>query len=95
MTTEKKIAQQSKLDKSRWEGCNFCKYELNDYPFVCVCGENGCSDSEYIPDYCPVCGCPLTTKAWEGVHRDRDQSGVLPDGGGTDITRLRRQMEGI
>lgn len=55
-------AQQSvKLDRSRWEGCDYCTA--------------GDSEFRYLLDkwgedyYCPRCGRPLTEEAWAELER--------------------------
>lgn len=52
-----------------WPGCDFCKKELNDYPFITAIGEYGDSINSYIPQYCPLCGRPLTPEAWEETKK--------------------------
>lgn len=53
-------------------GCDFCKKELNDYPFITAIGEYGDSINSYIPQYCPLCGRPLTPEAWEETRKRMD-----------------------
>jgi hypothetical protein len=40
----------------REKGCDFCKIELDDYPYVRAVGDNCESDECYEPVYCPKCG---------------------------------------
>ena len=40
----------------REKGCDFCKKELDDYPYVQAVGERDESDTIYEPAYCPICG---------------------------------------
>ena len=64
-------AQQPPLDRSRWEGCNFCNYELENYPSINACNDDwgDYSVSTYKPSYCPICGRPLTEEAWAEMER--------------------------
>lgn len=50
-------AQQTPLDRSRWEGCNYC----NEYGVV-LAAFDGWS-------YCNCCGRPLTKEAWAELER--------------------------
>ena len=52
-----------------WPGCDFCKKELNDYPFITAIGEYGDSVKSHTPRYCPLCGRPLTPEAWEEMKK--------------------------
>ena len=52
-----------------WPGCDFCKKELNDYPFITAIGEYGDSVNSHTPQYCPLCGRPLTPEAWEEMKK--------------------------
>lgn len=56
-----------KLDRSRWEGCEYCKSVPDE-------------DADIIPgkynhkicikiSYCPFCGLSLTEKAWEELEK--------------------------
>lgn len=40
----------------REKGCNFCRIELDDYPYVRAVGDDCESDEYYEPVYCPMCG---------------------------------------
>lgn len=51
-------------------GCDFCKKELNDYPFITAIGEYGDSVNSHTPQYCPLCGRPLTPEAWKETRRN-------------------------
>lgn len=46
-------AQPAKLDRSRWEGCEYCK----DIP------------KSILEGFCYACGRPLTEEAWEELER--------------------------
>ena len=50
-----------------WPGCDFCKIELDDYPYIVAHSDCSSSDTCYEPGYCPVCGKPLTDEAVEMV----------------------------
>ena len=52
-----------------WQGCDFCKKELDDYPYIVAHGDYSESDTCYEPVYCPICGRPLTPKAWEELRK--------------------------
>ena len=47
-------ALREKLERS--EGCDFCKKELDDYPYIVAHGDYSESDTCYTPSFCPVCG---------------------------------------
>ena len=44
-------------------GCDFCKKELDDYPYIVAHSDYSSSDTCYEPGYCPICGRPLTDEA--------------------------------
>ena len=44
-------------------GCDFCKKELDDYPYIVAHGDYSSSDTCYEPGYCPICNRPLTDEA--------------------------------
>lgn len=48
-------------------GCDFCKIELDDYPYIVAHGDYSSSDTCYEPSFCPICGKPLTDEAVEMV----------------------------
>lgn len=48
--------------QEREKGCDFCKKELNDYPYINACGDCDSSGMVYTPAFCPICGRPLTEK---------------------------------
>ena len=50
-----------------WPGCDFCKIELDDYPYIVAHSDYSSSDTCYEPGYCPVRGKPLTDEAVEMV----------------------------
>ena len=65
-------AQQTsaKLDRSRWEGCEFCLSERQDQgPCVCACSSFNISNKQYATRFCPVCGKPLIEEAWAELER--------------------------
>lgn len=49
-------AQQTPLDRSRWDGCNYCK-GVTEKSF------------KYGFSFCPYCGRPLTEAAWAKLER--------------------------
>lgn len=38
------------------KGCNFCKFELEDYPYISAQNGYDCSGAVYEPAFCPLCG---------------------------------------
>lgn len=52
------------IDRSAWEPCEFCKIELNKYPYIMACDKYSESNTAYEPEFCPGCGRPLTEEAW-------------------------------
>ena len=48
-------------------GCDFCKIELDDYPYIVAHSDYSSSDTCYEPSFCPICGKPLTDEAVEMV----------------------------
>lgn len=48
-----------------WPGCDFCKIELDDYPYIVAHSDYSSSDTCYEPSFCPICGKPLTDEAEE------------------------------
>lgn len=50
-------AQPKKLDRSRWDGCEWCEEYSGTYIY-----QNGWK-------YCPLCGRPLTKAAWAELER--------------------------
>lgn len=46
--------------QEREKGCEFCKMELEDYPYINACGDCDSSDIIYTPAFCPICGRTLT-----------------------------------
>ena len=52
-----------------WPGCDFCKKELDDYPYIVAHGDYTESDTCYEPAYCPICSHPLTPEAWEELRK--------------------------
>ena len=60
----------AKLDRSRWEGCEFCLSERQDQgPCVCACSSFNISNKQYATRFCPVCGKPLIEEAWAELER--------------------------
>lgn len=64
----------TKLDRSRWEGCECC----HDQRKICVnvgnyvyCEDFDCEGCQYFQsaDYCRNCGKPLTEEAWMELER--------------------------
>ena len=50
-----------------YPGCDFCKKELDDYPYIVAYGDYSSSDTCYEPGWCPICGRPLTDEAVQMV----------------------------
>ena len=50
-----------------FSGCDFCKIELDDYPYIVAHSDYSSSDTCYEPSFCPICGKPLTDEAVEMV----------------------------
>ena len=50
-----------------FSGCDFCKIELNDYPYIVAHSDYSSSDTCYEPSFCPICGKPLTDEAVQMV----------------------------
>ena len=50
-----------------FSGCDFCKIELDDYPYIIAHSDYSSSDTCYEPSFCPICGKPLTDEAVEMV----------------------------
>ena len=48
-------------------GCDFCKIELDDYPYIVAHSDYSSSDTCYEPSFCPICGKPLTDEAVQMV----------------------------
>ena len=48
-------------------GCDFCKIELDDYPYIVAHSDYSSSDTCYEPSFCPICGKPLTDEAVDMV----------------------------
>lgn len=46
-----------------WRECDFCKKEMDDYPYIVAHSDYSSSDTCYEPSFCPVCGKPLTDEA--------------------------------
>jgi len=72
MASEALRTQQThiKLDRSRWEGCEFCLSERQDQgPCVCACSSFNISNKQYATRFCPACGKPLIEEAWAELER--------------------------
>ena len=52
-----------------WRGCDFCKKEMDDYPYIVAHSDYSSSDTCYEPSFCPICGKPLTDEAVEITMR--------------------------
>ena len=50
-----------------FSGCDFCKIELDDYPYIVAHSDYSSSDTCYEPSFCPICGKPLTDEAVQMV----------------------------
>ena len=50
-----------------WRGCDFCKKEMDDYPYIVAHSDYSSSDTCYEPSFCPICGKPLTDGAVDMV----------------------------
>lgn len=73
-------AQQTKLDRSLWDGCDWCKSAERPADEH-KCGEmfavrgvvyTYCGDGEThgtLERFCPLCGKPLTEEAWAELER--------------------------
>lgn len=48
-------------------GCDFCKIEMGDYPYIVAHGDYSSSDTCYEPRFCPICGKTLTDEAVDMV----------------------------
>ena len=48
-------------------GCDFCKIELDDYPYIVAHSDYSSSDTCYEPSFCPICGAPMTDEAVQMV----------------------------
>ena len=55
--------------KKVFSGCDFCKIELDDYPYIVAHSDYSSSDTCYEPSFCPICGKPLTDEAAQMVMR--------------------------
>lgn len=65
--------------KKVWPGCDFCKIELDDYPYIVAHSDYSSSDTCYEPSFCPICGKPLTNEAVDTVMERME---ALKDGKG-------------
>lgn len=56
-----------KISRERVEkvflGCDFCRIEIADYPYIAAHNEYSSGDTCYQPSFCPICGKPLTNEA--------------------------------
>ena len=59
--------------------CDFCKIELDDYPYIVARGDYDSSDTCYEPSFCPICGKPLTDKAVDMVMERLEALGYSKD----------------
>ena len=62
-------------------GCDFCKIELDDYPYIVAHSDYSSSDTCYEPSFCPICGKPMTDEAVDMVMERLE---ALKDGSSTD-----------
>lgn len=62
-------------------GCDFCKIELDDYPYIVAYSDYSSSNTCYEPSFCPICGKPLTDEAVEIRLKELE---ALKDGSSTD-----------
>ena len=60
-------------------GCDFCKIELDDFPYIVAHSDYSSSDTCYEPSFCPICGKPLTDEA---VQMVMERLEALKDGKG-------------
>lgn len=65
-----------KLDRSRWKGCKYCLSweDLMTLTFYIPDEAEIREDSAWFrwnaePQYCPICGKPLTEEAWEKLEQ--------------------------
>ena len=56
-----------------WPGCDFCKIELDDYPYIVAHSDYSSSDTFYEPSFCPICGKPLTDEAVETIMKRMEE----------------------
>lgn len=56
--------------KELYPGAISAKKELADYPLVSAIGECGDSVNSHTPQYCPLCGRPLTPEAWKETRKN-------------------------
>lgn len=75
-------AQQTpvKLDRSRWEGCEYCKMEsplfseedsvisIGHYNIIGGAAIEIKDIGAFSVNFCPICGRPLTDVAWAGLE---------------------------
>lgn len=77
---EIKAVKPAKLDRSLWEGCDYCNDPspnrdcvLPDGTEQFLCSRNGafedCCINERSIRFCPMCGKPLKEKAWAELER--------------------------
>ncbi|MBU5626524.1 hypothetical protein KQI82_12460 [Oscillibacter sp. MSJ-2] len=60
-TESDKVALAALREKQeREKGCDFCRKELDDYPYINACGDCDSSGTVYTPAFCPICGRPLS-----------------------------------
>lgn len=79
-------AQKTKLDRNRWEGCEWCRQKYCDNCFWGIKMKDSarcarCNEkSEWTPlvSYCSNCGRPITDEAWEKMDR-RINDGTTDD----------------
>ena len=52
----KRIKEHYENESQKGKGCNFCNFELEDYPYISAQNGNDCSGAVYEPAFCPLCG---------------------------------------
>lgn len=70
-----------KIDRSKWEPCQFCRTKNNiqlgfdgydDAIYITTDNDAAAIESDsfgFLIEYCPKCGRPLTDQAWEELER--------------------------
>lgn len=52
----RRIKEHYENESQKGKGCNFCNFELEDYPYISAQNEYDCSGAVYEPAFCPLCG---------------------------------------
>ena len=58
-----------RLNREAWEPCDFCKTELDKYPYILACDDYSESNTVYESGFCPLCGRPLLEEAWAMLEK--------------------------